>query len=293
MKPDHHNEADPDAEHIAAVSLAARAYYCRICEGVVSDKPGDCPKCGLGLRAMTANAGPEDDTELRDITRRFWISTDLALPVFLSAMAHFVPSFASVADGTVSRWAQMLFSTSIVLWPARPLFVRAAKSTRSGRWNLFALITLGAGGAWLYSLVAFFLPGAFPPSLRPHGTVDVYFGTAIAIVVLVLLGRVLKLHARALPLSAKKTLLSLCPQTARRIINGADVEVSISEVEVGHRLMVYPGTKVPVDGLIEEGSSAVDESMLTGAPLPVEKRVGDRVFGGTFNVSGTFVLRAE
>ncbi|HVZ64160.1 MAG TPA: copper-translocating P-type ATPase [Lacunisphaera sp.] len=306
-----------------------------MCDGVVSDKPGDCPKCGMALernhgwvapaagkaiytcpmhpqieqdhpgacpicgmalepKVATAEDTEEENSELRDMTRRFWIGGGLALPVFVLAMAHLVPAFAHVANGTVSRWVQFLLSTPVVLWAGWPFFVRGARSFRNGHWNMFTLIALGVGSAWIYSTVAFFLPGVFPPAMRMHeGVVDVYFEAAAVIVVLVLLGQVLELRARARTSSAIKALLNLAPPTAIRVTDTGDVEVGLSEVKTGDRLRVRPGGKIPVDGVIEEGSSSVDESMLTGESLPVEKMAGDRVTGGTVNSTGGFILRAD
>jgi len=319
----HHHDAD-------LKPAKGAKYYCPMCEGVVSDQPGDCPKCGMALERnpaftepahtiytcpmhpqieqdhpgdcpicgmalepKTVTAEPEDDAELRNMTRRFWVGAALSLPVFVLAMAHLVPAFAHTANGAVSRWLQFILSTPVVLWAGWPFFVRGAKSLRSGHWNMFTLIALGVGAAWLYSLVAFCLPGVFPPAMRLHGVVDVYFEAAAVIVVLVLLGQVLELRARARTSSAIKALLNLSPPTALRVGAGGDVEIALAEVKAGDRLRVRPGAKVPVDGVIEEGSSSVDESMLTGESLPVEKTAGERVTGGTVNGTGGFILRAD
>ncbi len=317
--------------HHAHVMPAADAkYFCPMCEGVVSDKPGDCPKCGMALERNPAfhepartlwtcpmhpqieqdhpgncpicgmalepknvSAGPEENHELRDMTRRFRIGAALALPVFVLGMLHLVPSLMPVADSPVSRWAQFLLATPVVWWAGWPFFVRGAKSLRTGHWNMFTLIGIGVGAAWLYSVVAFFLPKLFPESMRPHGLVDVYFEAAAVIVVLVLLGQVLELRARARTSSAIKSLLNLSPPSALRVTESGDQEVPLSEVKTGDRLRVRPGGKVPVDGVIEEGASAVDESMLTGESMPVEKKAGNHVTGGTVNTTGAFVFRAE
>jgi P-type Cu+ transporter len=213
------------------------------------------------------------------MTRRFWIGAVLTVPVFVLGMLHLVPSLDHFAMSPVSMWTQFALATPVVLWAGWPFFVRGAKSFRSGHWNMFTLIALGVSAAWIYSVVAFFAPGAFPESMRPHGVVDVYFEAAAVIVVLVLLGQVLELRARARTSSAIKALLNLSPPTALRVTPEGDKEVALAEVHVGDRLRVRPGAKVPVDGVVEEGSSAVDESMLTGESMPVEKKSGDRVTG--------------
>ena len=306
-----------------------------MCEGVVSDKPGDCPKCGMALernhawvapaagktiytcpmhpqieqdhpgecpicgmalepKMPTAEDSEEEHSELRDMTRRLWIGGILTLPVFILAMVHLVPAYAHFANGPVSRWIQLVLSTPVVWWAGWPFFVRGARSIRTRHWNMFTLIALGVGSAWVYSAVAFFLPGIFPPAMRQHeGAVDVYFEAAAVIVVLVLVGQVLELRARARTSSAIKALLNLAPPTAIRVTDAGDSEIPLSEVKTGDRLRVRPGGKVPVDGVIEEGSSSVDESMITGESLPVEKRSWDRVTGGTVNGTGGFILRAD
>ena len=268
-------------------------YTCPMHPQIVRDHPGACPICGMALEPQTATAGPEENAELRDMTRRLWIGAALALPVFVLAMAHFFPAAAHLAGGSLSRWVQFLLSTPVVLWAGWPFFVRGARSIRNGHWNMFTLIALGVGSAWVYSVVAFFLPQIFPPAMRPHGMVDVYFEAAAVIVVLVLVGQVLELRARAQTSSAIKALLNLTPPTALRVTPQGDAEVALAEVQAGDRLRVRPGAKIPVDGVIEEGASPVDESMITGESLPVEKQPGDRVTGGTVNATGSFVFKAD
>jgi Cu+-exporting ATPase len=189
---------------------------------------------------------------------------------------------------------QFLLSTPVVWWAGWPFFVRGARSVRSGHWNMFTLIAAGVGAAWTYSVVAFFLPGAFPSVARSHGgMVDLYFEAAAVIVVLVLLGQVLELRARARTSGAIKALLDLAPPTALRVTDAGDTEIALADAKAGDRLRVRPGGKIPVDGVVEEGASSVDESMLTGESLPVEKLAGDRVTGGTVNGTGGFILRAD
>jgi Cu+-exporting ATPase len=247
----------------------------------------------MALEPKIAGAGDETG-ELRVMARRLWIGGGLALPVFLLAMAHLFPPLAHAAGGSASRWAQFLLSTPVVWWAGWPFFVRGARSIRNGRWNMFTLVSMGVGTAWAYSTVAFLLPGLFPPVMRMHeGRVDVYFEAAAVIVVLVLLGQVLELRARARTSSAIQALLNLAPPAAILITEVGEFEVELSEVKAGDRLRVRPGAKIPVDGIVEDGSSSVDESMITGESMPVEKRAGDRVTGGTVNGTGGFIFRTD
>jgi Cu+-exporting ATPase len=273
---------------------AKTVWTCPMHPQIEQDQPGDCPICGMALEPKAMAGGDEDDDhELRNMTRRFWIGAGLSLPVFVLAMAHLVPAWEHVANGTVSRWVQFILSTPVVVWAGWPFFVRGARSLRGRHWNMFTLIALGVGSAYVFSIVAFFAPGAFPEAMRPHGFVAVYFEAAAVIVVLVLLGQVLELRARARTSTAIKALLNLAPPTALLVTASGDREVALSEVKAGDRLRVRPGAKVPVDGVIEEGGSSIDESMITGESLPVEKKVGDRVTGGTVNATGGFVFRAD
>jgi Cu+-exporting ATPase len=271
-------------------------YTCPMHPQVEQDHPGACPICGMALELKVASTGDagEENSELRDMSSRLWIGGGLALPVFVLAMAHLVPAIAHLANGAASRWIQFLLSTPVVWWAGWPFFVRGVRSFRNGHWNMFTLIALGVGSAWSYSTIAFLLPGLFPPAMRSHGgVVDVYFEAAAVIVVLVLLGQVLELRARARTSGALKALLNLAPPTALRVTDSGDVEVALAEVKSGDRLRVRPGGKIPVDGVVEKGASSVDESMITGESLPVEKRAGNRVTGGTVNGTGGFILRAE
>jgi Cu+-exporting ATPase len=306
------------------------AYFCPMCEGVESDQPGDCPKCGMALERnpahrqadrtlwtcpmhpqieqdhpgncpicgmalepKTVSGEPEDNHELGDMTRRLWIGAALALPVFVLGMLHVIPSLAHVAMSPISQWMQFALSTPVVIWAGWPFFARGAKSFRSGHWNMFTLIAIGVAAAYGYSVVAFFAPGLFPAALKTQGVADVYFEAAAVIVVLVLLGQVLELRARARTSGAIKALLNLSPPTALRVTSEGDREVPLSKIMIGDRLRVRPGAKIPVDGPVEEGVSAVDESMLTGESMPVEKKPGDRVTGGTVNTTGSLVMRAD
>jgi Cu+-exporting ATPase len=268
-------------------------YTCPMHPEVRQDHPGDCPICGMALEPMTVTDEVEDDAELRDMTRRFKIATLLTLPVFLLAMAHLIPSFQSWSDGDVSRWAQFILSTPVVAWAAWPFFRRGWKSILTGNLNMFTLIAIGVGAAYLFSAAAMIAPNLFPHTMRHHGNVPVYFEAAAVIVALVLLGQVLELRARSRTGSAIKALLDLAPPTARRIEEGGDREVPLDEVKIGDRLRVVPGDKIPVDGEVLEGRSSVEESMITGEPMPVQKEPGDKVTGSTLNGSGSFIMRAD
>lgn len=269
-------------------------YTCPMDPEVQQDHPGDCPKCGMALEPRTVSSGTEDEEniELRNMTRRFWIGAALTLPIVLLAMAHLIPAPKWLtADG--SRWTQFVLSIPVVLWAGAPFFRRGWRSLATWNLNMFTLIAIGVGTAFIYSVVAIVAPGLFPPAMRPHGFVDVYFEAAAVIVVLVLLGQVLELRARSRTGSAIKALLNLAPPTAWRVGNAGDEEIPLEHVHVGDLLRVRPGDKLPVDGIVMEGHSSVDESMITGEPLPVEKNVDDAVTGGTVNGTGGFIMRAE
>jgi Cu+-exporting ATPase len=273
---------------------APALYTCPMHPEVEQDHPGDCPICGMALEPKTASAGAdEEDGELRDMTRRLWIGAALALPVFLLAMAHMIPNAPHWVMGGASRWTQFLLSTPVVLWCGWPFFVRGARSLRTGHFNMFTLIAMGVGAAYGYSAVAMLAPGLFPASMHTMGGVGVYFEAAAVIIVLVLLGQVLELRARGRTGAAIRALLHLAPSTARLVENGDERDVPLDRVTVGAMLRVRPGEKVPVDGVVIEGRSTIDESMLTGEPLPVEKATGDAVTGGTINGTGGFLMRAD
>ncbi|MEO8353194.1 MAG: copper-translocating P-type ATPase [Chthoniobacteraceae bacterium] len=269
-------------------------YTCPMHPEIEQDHPGDCPICGMALELKTVNAAAEaEDGELRDMTRRFWMGAALALPVFLLAMAHVVPHAPHWTMGAASRWTQFILSTPVVLWAGWPFFVRGARSLRTGNFNMFTLIALGVSAAYGFSAVAMLAPGLFPASMSGMGGVGIYFEAAAVIVVLVLLGQVLELRARSRTGTAIRALLNLAPATAHLIEHGSEREVPLEHIRAGATLRVRPGEKVPVDGVVIEGHSSVDESMLTGEPLPVAKAVGDGVTGGTVNGTGSFLLRAE
>jgi Cu+-exporting ATPase len=268
-------------------------YTCPMHPEIRQVGPGACPICGMALEpdVITADSGP--NPELADMTRRFRIGLALTVPVFVLEMGGHVG--LSLLHGAASAWAQLVLATPVVLWSGWPFFERGARSLVSRNLNMFTLIGLGVGVAYLYSLVATFAPGLFPAAVRgAHGDVPVYFEAAAVITVLALLGQVLELRARERTSGAIKALLDLAPKTARRVrADGTDEEVSLDQVAVGDRLRVRPGEKVPVDGVVLEGRVAIDESMVTGESMPVTKVAGDKVVGGSLNRTGGFVMKAE
>lgn len=266
-------------------------YTCPMDPEVVQRGPGICPKCGMALEPKTLSAGEQPDGELRDMARRFWGSAGLSSPLFLLEMAGSVVGRHGVLPG----WAQFFLATPVVLWGGGPFFVRGWASLVRRSPNMFTLIALGTGVAYLYSTVAAFLPGVFPSVFRDEsGRVGLYFEAAAVIVTLVLLGQVMELRARRRTSDAIKKLLNLSPRTARRILaDGREEDVPLSAVQKGDRFRIRPGESVPVDGIVEEGRSSVDESMISGEPIPVEKGLGDPVTGGTVNGTGGLVVRAE
>jgi len=278
-------------------SAARSIYTCPMHPEIQLDHPGSCPKCGMTLEPKTATAGADDgeNAELRAMTTRFWIGAALALPVFVLAMAHLIPALGRQpwVESNASRWIQFALATPAVWWAGWPLLHRGWRSLVTRHLNMFTLISIGVGAAFIFSAVAMLAPGIFPPTMQHEGKIAIYFESAAVIVVLVLLGQVLELRARSRTGSAIKALLNLAPPTARQVAPGGDHEVPLDQVKVGDWLRVVPGDKVPVDGAVVEGHSSVEESMITGEPLPVEKAVGDKVTGGTVNGSGSFVMRAE
>ncbi len=271
-----------------------KIYTCPMHPEIERDAPGECPICGMALELKSVvTSEPEDDAELRDMTRRLWFAGVAALPVFLLAMAHLLPGAPHWLMGSVSRWTQALLATPVVLWAGWPFFVRGARSLRGGHFNMFTLIAMGVGSAYVYSVVAILAPGWFPSSMRMDGGVGVYFEAAAVIIVLVLLGQVLELRARSRTGSAIRALLDLAPATARLVENNQEREVPLDSVVAGAILRVKPGDKIPVDGVITEGRSQVDEAMLTGEPLPIAKAAGDSVTGGTINGTGSFLMEAK
>jgi len=285
-----------EPETIAAPATRTE-YVCPMHPEVVRPEPGSCPICGMALEPRTVTLEEEANPELVDMTRRFWVSVALSIPVLVIAMAEYLPNnpLPHVAPHAVWSWLEVLLATPVVLWGAWPFFVRGWRSVMTWNLNMFTLIALGVGVAYVYSVVAHFFPGIFPASFRDEaGEVGVYFEAAAVIVTLVLLGQVLELRARSRTGAAIKALLGLAPKTARRLRDdGTDEDVLLDQVRLGDRLRVRPGEKVPVDGEVLEGTSALDESMITGEPIPVEKTAGDRVIGATVNGTGSLVIRAD
>ncbi len=272
-------------------------YTCPMHPEVVQIGPGSCPKCGMALEPKVFSLTVEEDTsELYDMTRRFWISLALTLPVFLLAMAEMIPGqpVQHALGHRLVIWLQFVLATPVVLWGGWPFFERGWASIVNRSPNMFTLIAIGTGAAFGYSIVATLAPGIFPDSFKGHGgEVAVYFEAAAVITTLVLLGQLLELRARSQTSSAIKMLLGLTPKTARIIHHGHEEDISLDQVQPGDLLRVRPGEKVPVDGVVTEGRSSVDEAMVTGEPIPVEKESGSNVTGGTVNGTGSFVMRAE
>jgi len=262
---------------------------------VEQDHPGACPICGMTLEHSAAfgAAAQEDNSELTDLTYRFWFGAVLTLPVFLLAMPHLLPEPPQWLTSDRARWIQFALSTPVVLWAGEPFFIRAWKSLRSLHLNMFTLIGTGIGVAYLFSAIVMLFPNIFPETIAQHGKVPIYFETAAMITVLVLLGQVLEVRAHRQTGSAIRALLDLSPVTARVVVSGDEHNVPLRGVLAGDFLRVRPGEKVPVDGSVLEGRGVVNESMLTGEPIPLEKYPGDKVIGGTINNEGSFVMKAE
>ncbi len=277
--------------------LAAVEYTCPMHPEVVQLGPGTCPKCGMALEPRVVSAEALEDHELRDMRRRLTLSTALTVPLFLLAMADVLPGdpVGHLVGGRALTWIELAVASPVVVWGGAPFFHRGIQSLRTRSLNMFTLIALGTAAAYGYSLVATVLPDAFPQAMVGHrGVVDVYFEAAAVITTLVLLGQVLELRARSRTSDAIRSLLSLSPKTARRIREDGDEEdIPLATVHAGDSLRVRPGERVPTDAMVLEGESAVDESMLTGEPIPVEKSKGDKVTGGTLNGDGALVVRAE
>jgi P-type Cu+ transporter len=279
------------------IPTASTKWTCPMHPEIVRDAPGSCPICGMALEPLTITAEEPENEELRDMTRRFWIGVALTIPTLAIGMADLIPGrpLERVLSPATATWVQLVLATPVVLWGGWPFFVRGWQSVVNRSPNMFTLIALGVGVAYMFSVVATLAPGLFPPSFRNEsGTVGVYFEAAAVIVTLVLLGQVMELRARSHTGAAIRALLGLAPKTARRIgEHGREEDVPLEHVHPGDRLRVRPGEKVPVDGVVLEGKSSVDESMVTGEPIPVEKGPDDRVIGATVNGTGSLIMRAE
>ncbi len=281
----------------AILPLRETKYICPMHPEIVADEPGDCPKCGMALEPNTVQIDAPPDPELISMRRRLWLGGALALPLLFIAMSEMIPGepLQQIASVRLWAWMQLVLAVPVVLWGGWPFFERGWRSVTSGNLNMFTLIALGTGVAFVYSLVATAVPHIFPSAFRSAaGDVPVYFEAAGVIIVLVALGQVMELKARARTGQALRALLDLAPAVARILgDDGSEDDIALDAVKVGDRLRVRPGEKMPVDGTVLEGASAIDESMMTGESLPVEKNLGDGVTGGTLNGSGAFVMRAE
>jgi Cu+-exporting ATPase len=274
--------------------ILKKLYTCPMHPQIERDRPGDCPICGMALEPKNAvGDADEENAELRDMAKRLWIGALLSLPVFILAMSHMVPGAPEWMHGDLSRWAQFILSTPVVLWAGFPFFKRGWQSIRNRSLNMFTLISIGVGAAYFYSAAVMLIPQLFPPSFAPHGMIGVYFEAAAVITVLVLLGQVLEGRARSRTGSAIRALLDLAPNTARVFRDGEERDLPLDQIARGDHLRVRPGEKVPVDGRVIEGRTSIDEAMITGEPIPAEKAEGDRVTGGTVNQTGSILIEAQ
>ncbi|MFL6516102.1 MAG: copper-transporting P-type ATPase [Chthoniobacterales bacterium] len=268
-------------------------YTCPMHPQIEQDHPGNCPICGMALEPKSASAVSDDNAELRGMTFRFWIGAALSLPVFVLAMGHVVPHAPHWFESDWSRWTQFMLSAPVVLWAGWPFFQRGWQSVVNRSLNMFTLIAIGVGTAFFYSAILMLFPHIFPPSFAGHGKIGIYFEAAAIITVLVLLGQVLELKARSRTGTAIRSLLDLAPKIAHRVDDGSEEDIPLAHVHRGDLLRVRPGEKIPVDGHVTEGKTTIDESMLTGESMPVEKAPGDRVIGATVNGTGSIVIEAE
>jgi Cu+-exporting ATPase len=270
-------------------------YTCPMHPEIRQSGPGSCPICGMALEPVTVSLREEENHELADMTRRFWVSVLFCVPLLAIAMGHMIPAFAPVLDFPGRAWVELALALPVCTWAAWPFYERAVASVRTGHLNMFTLIGLGVSVGFIYSVIATVLPAVFPASARnAHGQVDVYFEAAAVIVTLILLGQVLELRARGRSSAAIRELLKMAPASARRLDErGDETDIALEQVVAGDRLRVRPGEKIPVDGVVLEGSSSVDESMVTGESMPVSKQAGDGVVGATINGTGSLIIRAE
>ncbi|WP_082591828.1 heavy metal translocating P-type ATPase [Terrabacter sp. Soil810] len=289
---------DPHHEHASGAAVAAgdvAEWTCPMHPEIRRPGPGTCPICGMALEPVTVTADSGPNPELADMTRRFKVAVALTIPVLVLSMGRdLVPALHDAIPASVATWGQLVLATPVVLWAGWPFFERGWTSVRTMKLNMFTLIAMGTGVAWLFSVVATVVPQVFPEAFRMDGTVDVYFEAAAVITTLVLLGQVLELRARESTSGAIRALLDLTPKTAHRISpDGTEADVTLDQVQVGDFLRVRPGESVPVDGAVQDGRSTLDESMVTGESMPVTKQAGDSVIGGTVNQTGSIVMRAD
>ena len=288
-----HHQPPPSTKILkSVVDPKATIYTCPMHLEIRQQSPGTCPLCGMALEPVMVTASEEPNHEYLDMRRRFWISLILSLPVFIIEMSGHLRGHAGSMQSFV--WIQMILATPVVLWGAWPFFQRGIKSLQTGHLNMFTLISIGIGVAWGYSIIATLFPGLFPIAFRnKEGSVAVYFEAAAVITTLVLLGQMLELKAREQTGKAIRALLKLSPETAHRIKeDGSEEEIAQKEIHQGDLLRVRPGEKIPVDGELTDGNSHVDESMITGEPMPVTKDIGDKVIGATLNQTGSFLMKA-
>ena len=279
-----------------AASTFAMIYTCPMHPEIEQDHPGACPICGMTLEPKTIGAGDEEEQhEVKSLSRKFWIALVLTIPVLIIAMGHAIPGLHldAIVPRQIGKWIEFGLTTPVVLWAGGFFFTRAWQSIVNRSLNMFTLIAVGVGAAYVYSVIAVIVPGIFPESFRRHGEVDLYFEAAAVITTLVLLGQLIEAKARSRTGQAIKALLSLAANNAHRVRNGQEEEIPVDAIQKGDLLRVRPGEKVPVDGVIVEGQSNIDESMITGEPMPVSKGAGDRVVGATVNQTGSFLMRAE
>ncbi|MBA3238112.1 MAG: heavy metal translocating P-type ATPase [Parachlamydiaceae bacterium] len=272
--------------------ISSKEYTCPMHPEVIQDHPGNCPICGMSLEPNNVQSD-DDESEYKNMHFRFWIGVLFAIPIFILSMAEMVPILRTFISINLSRWLQFILSTPVILWAGWPFFERGWQSIINRNLNMFSLISLGVGAAFLFSVIAFFFPNLFPSTFLHYGEVPLYFETAAIITVLVLLGQVLELKARSKTNQAIKALLGRAAKSARTVVNGEEKEISIDQIMVKDILRVRPGEKIPVDGIITDGRSSIDESMITGEPIPIEKEVGSYVIGGTINQTGSFLMKAE
>src|SRR5438876_4202934 len=271
-------------------------YTCPMHPEIEQDHPGACPKCGMTLEPKTIGVGDEEEQrEIRSLSQKFWIALVLTIPVLVIAMGHAIPGLHidSIIPKKIAKWIEFALTTPVVLWAGGFFFTRAWRSIVNRSLNMFTLIAVGVGAAYFYSAAAVVVPGIFPDSFRRNGDIDLYFEAAAVITALVLLGQLLEAKARSRTGQAIKALLGLAAKTAHQIRDGEEREISADEIQKGDVLRVRPGEKVPIDGAIIEGRSYIDESMITGEPMPGSKGPGDKVIGATINQTGSFLMRAE